>query len=111
MRMQENEAGRVDVLIRPRTETEVWLSEEMIYPPSPPQTAYHFTFNHLFQKHPPNLDILIHPDVHFNMLDLRYFSIHSVLPHPGETCFTEKVFLLPSLRGSNGQNPKCLQMS
>lgn len=35
MRMQENEAGRVDVLIRPRTETEVWLSEEMIYPPSP----------------------------------------------------------------------------
>lgn len=32
MRMQENEAGRVDVLIRPRTETEVWLSEEMIYP-------------------------------------------------------------------------------
>lgn len=35
MRMQENEAGRVDVLIRLRTETKAWLSEEMRCLPPP----------------------------------------------------------------------------
>lgn len=35
MGMQENEAGRVDVLIRLRTETKVWLSEEMRCLPLP----------------------------------------------------------------------------
>lgn len=59
-RMQENEAGRVVVLIRLRTESRSLAirRDDMAsrtHPPptaptSPPQTvtAYHFTFKHLF---------------------------------------------------------------